>query len=234
MWGKELFTLLFGNPSDSLLFEEVDSVYMQALQPASPAEMTDPEACLQFCVKMMEALFDAEISKRLAIGSYASAVQQPQHVEVATLVDLPGVRAGEYLKRSEDHEHVWTVKESCNILLSWLWRYCLEGKHNAGSVTAFEKDNHGDMSIVAAATNLRCHSFHIPVATLFAIKKIAGNIIPAVASTNAIVAGLQVLTAVKLISMKGAPREEVAKAMKYSYLLKVKNNKVCVDEPYQK
>ena len=92
MWGKELFTLLFGNPSDSLLFEEVDSVYMQALQPASPAELTDPEACLQFCVKMMEALFDAEISKRLAIGSYASAVQQPQHVEVATLVDLPGVR----------------------------------------------------------------------------------------------------------------------------------------------
>lgn len=45
VWGKELFTLLFGNPSDSLLFEEVDSVYMQALQPASPAELTDPEAC---------------------------------------------------------------------------------------------------------------------------------------------------------------------------------------------
>ena len=42
------------------------------------------------------------------------------------------------------------------------------------------------------------------------------------------------LTAVKLISMKEEPREEVAKAMKYSYLLKVKNNKVCVDEPCQK
>lgn len=234
MWGKELFTLLFGNPSESLLFEEVDSVYMQSLQPASPDELKDSEACLQFCVRMMEALFDAEISKRLAIGSYATSARKPQRVEVMSLLDLPGVQEGVYLKRSEDHEHVWTVKESCNILLSWLWRFCLEGKHATGVITTFEKDNHGDMSIVAAATNLRCYSFHIPAATLFAIKKIAGNIIPAVASTNAIVAGLQVLTAVKLISMKDAPREDVAKAMKYSYLLKVKNSKVREEEEHQK
>ena len=93
-------------------------------------------------------------------------------------------------------------------------------------MTAFEKDNHGDISIVAAATNLRCYTFHIPAATLFAIKKIAGNIIPAVASTNAIVAGLQVLTAVKLLHMREKGRKSVAEALRYSYLLKVKNNKV--------
>ena len=61
---------------------------------------------------------------------------------------------------------------------------------------------------------------------MFAIKKIAGNIIPAVASTNAIVAGLQVLTAVKILSLAGKDTHEVAANMRYSYLLKVKNNKV--------
>ena len=61
---------------------------------------------------------------------------------------------------------------------------------------------------------------------MLAIKKIAGNIIPAVASTNAIVAGLQVLSAVKILSMKDKPASEIASQMRYSYLLKVKNNKV--------
>ena len=62
---------------------------------------------------------------------------------------------------------------------------------------------------------------------MLAIKKIAGNIIPALASTNAIVAGIQVLTAVKLLSLEEKSGEEKAKAMRYSYLLKVKNNMVC-------
>lgn len=228
VWGKELFTLLFGNRSESLLFEEVDSVYMDALQPDSEAVMRDEQPCLLFCAKMMEALFDAEIEKRLAIGSYATSEQKPVRVNVTDLFDFEGVKAGTYFKRSEDHEHVWSVRDSCNILLSWLWRYCLEGKYAEGAVTAFEKDNHGDISIVAAATNLRCYTFHIPAATLFAIKKIAGNIIPAVASTNAIVAGLQVLSAVKLLHMQEKGRKSVAEALRYSYLLKVKNNKVRV------
>ena len=63
-----------------------------------------------------------------------------------------------------------------------------------------------------------------------AIKKIAGNIIPALASTNAIVAGLQVITAVKLLMMAGKDPAEKAREMKYSYLLKVKTNKVAIFE----
>lgn len=58
------------------------------------------------------------------------------------------------------------------------------------------------------------------------MKKIAGNIIPAVASTNAIVAGLQVLTTLKLLRLSGKSKAEQAEQMRYSYLLKVKNKKV--------
>lgn len=80
---------------------------------------------------------------------------------------------------------------------------------------------------------MRCYSFHIPAGTVLAIKKIAGNIIPALASTNAIVAGLQVITAVKLLMMAGTDPVEKAREMKYSYLLKVKTNKVTILDVFE-
>ncbi len=48
------------------------------------------------------------------------------------------------------------------------------------------------MRFVAAAANLRSAVFGIPLLSLFDAKGIAGNIIPAIATTNAVIAGLQV------------------------------------------
>lgn len=113
-------------------------------------------------------------------------------------------------------------------------------------IRRFDKDNHGDIAIVAAATNISatekplisshtCDAtrFTFPREPVLAIKKIAGNIIPALASTNAIVAGLQVITAVKLLMMAGTDPVEKAREMKYSYLLKVKTNKVTILDVFE-
>ena len=56
----------------------------------------------------------------------------------------------------------------------------------------FSKDSALDLDFVTAATNLRAAVFSIPLQSKFDVKSIAGNIIPAIATTNAIVAGLQV------------------------------------------
>ena len=56
----------------------------------------------------------------------------------------------------------------------------------------FSKDSPLDLDLVTAATNLRAAVFSIPLQSKFDVKSIAGNIIPAIATTNAIVAGLQV------------------------------------------
>lgn len=53
---------------------------------------------------------------------------------------------------------------------------------------------------MTAAANLRAHSFGIPMQSVFEAKGMAGNIIHAIATTNAIVAGLIVLEALKLLS----------------------------------
>ena len=65
---------------------------------------------------------------------------------------------------------------------------------------AFDKDDPMAMRFVTAAANLRSHVFGIePLQSVYSAKGIAGNIIPAIATTNAIVAGLQVLQAFHIL-----------------------------------
>uniref|UniRef100_A0A6Q2YA99 SUMO-activating enzyme subunit 2 n=1 Tax=Esox lucius TaxID=8010 RepID=A0A6Q2YA99_ESOLU len=56
------------------------------------------------------------------------------------------------------------------------------------------------MDFVTAAANLRMHIFSMNMKSRFDIKSMAGNIIPAIATTNAVIAGLIVLEALKILS----------------------------------
>lgn len=70
---------------------------------------------------------------------------------------------------------------------------------SADHVLSFDKDDEDTLDFVAAAANLRSIIFNIPVQTKFEIKRMAGNIIPAIATTNAVFAGLAVLEAFKIL-----------------------------------
>ncbi len=56
------------------------------------------------------------------------------------------------------------------------------------------------MDFVAAAANLRGACYGIPPQSVFAAKGMAGNIVHAVATTNALISGLIVLEALKLLA----------------------------------
>ena len=64
----------------------------------------------------------------------------------------------------------------------------------------FDKDDQLAVEFVTAAANIRAASFGIPMHSLFEAKGIAGNIVHAVATTNAIVAGLIVIETIKLLN----------------------------------
>lgn len=64
---------------------------------------------------------------------------------------------------------------------------------------SFDKDDDDTMDFVAAAGNLRSIIFGIEPKSKFDIKQMAGNIIPAIATTNAMVAGLCVMQAFKVL-----------------------------------
>lgn len=63
----------------------------------------------------------------------------------------------------------------------------------------FDKDDQLAVEFVTAAANIRAESFGIPLHSLFEAKGIAGNIVHAVATTNAIIAGLIVIEAIKVL-----------------------------------
>ncbi len=65
---------------------------------------------------------------------------------------------------------------------------------------SFDKDDDLAVEIVTAASNLRAACYGIPAQSLFAAKGMAGNIIHAIATTNAIISGLIVTEACKILA----------------------------------
>ncbi len=67
----------------------------------------------------------------------------------------------------------------------------------------FDKDDELAMQFVASASNLRSYCYGIALQSYFQAKGMAGNIIHAIATTNAIVSGLIVVQAMKILASDG-------------------------------
>ena len=74
----------------------------------------------------------------------------------------------------------------------------------------FEKDSEDNMHMdfMEGAVNLRAENYTIPVATKLEIKKIVGNIIPAIATTTAMVTGFICIEMYKVHSLKPRPIDD--------------------------
>ncbi|ETW75323.1 hypothetical protein HETIRDRAFT_482048 [Heterobasidion irregulare TC 32-1] len=80
----------------------------------------------------------------------------------------------------------------------------LAARLRAGEETiAFDKDDDETLDFVTAAANLRSAAYGIAPQSRWEVKEMAGNIIPAIATTNAVVAGLIVLQALHLLRGAG-------------------------------
>ncbi|CAL1595283.1 unnamed protein product [Knipowitschia caucasica] len=69
-----------------------------------------------------------------------------------------------------------------------------------GAELVWDKDDQPAMDFVTAAANLRMNIFSMNMKSRFDVKSMAGNIIPAIATTNAVIAGLIVLEGLKILS----------------------------------
>lgn len=84
------------------------------------------------------------------------------------------------------------------------------GEISAEPTITFDKDDDDTLDFVTAAANLRSIIFGIETKSRFDIKQMAGNIIPAIATTNAIVAGLCVLQSFKVLKGDYTATKEVS------------------------
>lgn len=67
------------------------------------------------------------------------------------------------------------------------------------SVITFEKDDDNIIHFITSAANLRMYCFNIERQSFNEIKNMAGNIVPAIASTNSIVSGIEIVEMMKLV-----------------------------------
>ena len=113
---------------------------------------------------------------------------------------------------------------AAEILLSLIEVY-KEGDPTVHGKLSFDKDDLLSMRFVCAAANLRSRVFGIDVLSYHDCKGVAGNIIPAIATTNAIIAGIQVLSATKYLITKTATEEAVIKCCPHTYCMRMSNRR---------
>ncbi|KZT71220.1 hypothetical protein DAEQUDRAFT_688223 [Daedalea quercina L-15889] len=91
-----------------------------------------------------------------------------------------------------------SLKDNLDLFVSSTVR--LSARLRSGEDTiSFDKDDDDTLDFVTAASNLRSIAYGIPTKSRWEVKEMAGNIIPAIATTNAIIAGLIVLQAFQLL-----------------------------------
>ena len=223
VWAKELFKLLFGTASESMLYSAVESERLD--EAAEGADEEDAkvksiimETCRQrpaqdgldaYARAVFDAVFATEIELKLQMKKdvYKGAKRPPKPIPIASAEaddETPASSSSSATTMLAD-QRVWSLKECAakfvdSIKAVWMdderRRLCERGE------TVFEKDDDVHLDFVTAAAHVRAVIFGIEPQSRFAAKGIAGNIIHAIATTNAIVSGIQVIETIKLLAQK--------------------------------
>ncbi|SCU79951.1 LADA_0B04214g1_1 [Lachancea dasiensis] len=140
-------------------------------------------------VDIFRKIFVQDIEKLLAIEDLWKTRQKP-----SPLYDIE--IGGPVCK---DLNVVWSIQEQTNAFVEATKR--LMRRMTDEKQIEFDKDDQDTLEFVSTAANMRAHIFNLPQKSVFDIKQIAGNIIPAIATTNAIIAGLSALASLRVLSL---------------------------------
>ena len=141
-----------------------------------------------FYKKLMKKLFIDDIEKIKGIEELWKDRSKPNSLEESDLnVELP--TEGEIESSSNDYQ-IWNLTKLMKLFKSSIFQ--LISRNNE---VIFDKDDEESLNFVSAAANLRAKVFGIEVKSKFDIKAMAGNIIPAIATTNAIAASMIIIHA---------------------------------------
>nr|AHG26147.1 ubiquitin-activating enzyme E1-like protein [Shiraia sp. slf14] len=176
-------------------------------------------------------VFKEDIERLRSMEDMWKSKRAPEALDYDTLMQDSQGSGSEIAKRDQI---VWSLAENFAVFVDSLQRLSnrLEETRaksdvgNAAPILSFDKDDVDTLDFVAASANLRSHIFGIETRSKFDIKQMAGNIIPAIATTNAMTAGLCVLQAFKVM------RDQLDRA-KFAFLTR-STERVIASENLQK
>ena len=207
VWAKDyLFVELFG-PADALVNLDADADAARTEGDAADADAdaadelpaarrldrsSDPTA-------VFDEVFCNDVREVAGIDKLWKGRKPPTPIAFADVTPAaPPADAGNRAWTTHECAHVFLA--SCAALRARIVAMRADAAADADVSLAWDKDDPEALAFVTAAANLRAYAFDIEPKSEFDVKAMAGNIIPAIASTNAIAAGAQVVMAYQILA----------------------------------
>ncbi|CAO3580441.1 unnamed protein product [Absidia cylindrospora] len=215
VWAKSyLFNQLFGNSEeDEALDQEKSEDNAQELD--ALARETDALVKIkkamgtsEYPKQVFDKVFKSDIERLLSMEDMWTNRQKPSPLDYEQLakgrqVELTNADSDTLTTNGLKDQKLWTIGECFDMFRSSVTklseRLQEDQAKKSDAILTFDKDDDDALEFVTATANLRAKVFDIQQKTLFEVKSMAGNIIPAIATTNAIIAGVVVMKSFELL-----------------------------------
>lgn len=226
VWAKHLFNQLFGSedPDEAVSPDGEDPENMAdagktAIEKKETDEAVTRQSTRQWAketnydsTKIFNKLFCDDIKYLLSMAKLWEKRKAPTPIDWQESINNSSMpiypqsdQTNEQTGPNKLESHrILTIREYCEIFSDSVCnlKTRLETSTDSNPILVWDKDDEDALNFVTAASNLRCYIFSIGPKSKFETKSLAGSIIPAIATTNAIVAGLIVLQAFKVLKNK--------------------------------
>ncbi|KAI4273770.1 MAG: hypothetical protein LQ337_004402 [Flavoplaca oasis] len=214
VWAKSyLFTEVFGTSEDEVpefdhTEDSENAAEIENLRKEAHAlkEIRQSMGSDDFPRKIFEKVFTDDINRLRNMEDMWKTRQKPTALDFETVSksSASGGEVGDSVGHRD--QDIWNLAENFTVFCDSLRRLsrrlqqAQEGETNGAlHVLSFDKDDEDTLDFVASSANMRSIIFGIQSRSKFDIKQMAGNIIPAIATTNAMTASLCVLQAFKVM-----------------------------------
>ncbi|OWP00707.1 hypothetical protein B2J93_1310 [Marssonina coronariae] len=155
---------------------------------------------------LFDKVYKDDIARLRSMEEMWKTRRPPEALDYASVLGNAADAEARKRKILREGQKIWTLEENVVVFKDSLERLSKRmadmrstGEVSAEPVITFDKDDEDTLDFVTAGANLRSIVFGIETKSRFDVEQMAGNIIPAIATTNAIVAGLCVLQSYKVL-----------------------------------
>ncbi|KAI1740614.1 hypothetical protein F4680DRAFT_447936 [Xylaria scruposa] len=224
VWGKSyLLNEIFGASEDQAVLDTSENgdnaKEIAELKKESEAlrKIRESVGTEKFSQMLFDKVFNADIVRLRSMEDMWKSRTPPEPLQYESVLRQATEAITAKQSVIQDGQKVWSLEENLvvfNDSLDRLSKRILDLKKQYGddspqAMISFDKDDDDTLDFVAASANIRSFVFGIEQKSRFDIKQMAGNIIPAIATTNAIVAGLCVLESFKVLRGEYEKAQEV-------------------------
>lgn len=221
MWAKHLFNLLFGKADDENAVTdfssnkkekegEKETVIDEALQKKIEDDLVvleQKKLSGDHAQYIFHKVFSSDI---LAVSTLSNlwtdrAPPKPysfdfvsQNADFASAPQPSGLEQAN--QQTLEDQKLWSLQKCAETFVSTCAKLKKLAEEAGADGLSWDKDEPLHLDFVVSASNLRSSQYGIPIQSQFSIKSDAGNIIPAIATTNAVIAGLIVIEAIKILT----------------------------------